>query len=179
MKVPKHFPMLDEPSYILSTPIIFQYVAIFLIAGIPSGYFVWFYLSYQRQSLREIDYVVLVVMTILFLLVFSRNLWRQWISFAADKKGIYIACQGFDRYVFIPWENVGKSAIGMGERRVKSVLISVTVSHARWRELTGGDSKSIQVDNDQGQVTQNINVGNSCRNVEKIRENLERIRSSR
>jgi len=179
MKKPKHFPRLSEPSYILSTPIIFQYVAIFLIAGIPSAYFVWFYLSYQRQSLRAIDYVVLVVMAVLFLLVFRRNTWREWISFAADKKGIYIACQGYDRYVFIPWENVGKSAIGMGERRVKSVLISVTVSHAQWRELTGSDPKSVRIGNDQRQVTQNINVGNSCRNVEKIRENLERIRSSR
>ena len=176
MKEPENFPDLVNPHYVLETPIIFQWLAIIFVITIPSIYFLWFYSEYQKRSLLVVEYFVLAGMILLFLLLFSRNLWRKWITFAADARGVYFASRGFSHYVHLPWENIGETSIGIGERRVKSVIMVVNVTEEKWQELIGKLPDARSLGSTQRSSKRKINIANNCRNVQVIRREIERIR---
>ena len=112
-----------------------------------------------------------MVMIIVLLAVpglFSRRLWHRWVIFAADRKGIYVWNMQF-QYTYVPWSEVGESSVGYGwtgTERAKGVMLALNVSDDLWKKIDPYSTMRNKV----------LAIPNVCRNVEKIRVQIEKIR---
>lgn len=191
MKLPDNFPKLEEPNFILSEPVWVQYLAVcgFLLFGIGSGFLLYHSLFIEKTPLWAI--CILIIIFPLFISVpFSNDMWKRWALFAADKKGCYFRCNWKlfgkkDFYIFIPWENIGESSIGYvsdNDSTSKSVILKIMVSDDIWgKKLTTESYNPKWADFLKTQKDENgyrkFPLGNHCRNVEKTREAIEKMRS--
>lgn len=170
MKLPETLPRLEEPYYVLSPPALAQWLMAAMVVFAPPAWFVWLYTLYRSGSIEVPHYLVAVVLLGTMLAgLSSPNLFRRWVFFAADRKGIYIGNMRWE-YIFVPWSEVGESSVGTASS--KPVLLELKVSDEVWRRIV--PPHPLRVAGISGD--KKFAVGNQMRNVEKVREDIERIR---
>lgn len=127
LKFPEELRKLEKPYFILDTPICLQYSFVIVFCFfIPLIISIWIYIVYTRDGLQFYHYFFAALGSIFFSFSLSNKMWVRWIHLAADRKGIYLASDKLRKCMFIPWEKVGSSYIGIagrGENREKCVIL--------------------------------------------------------
>jgi hypothetical protein len=173
MKLPTSLPSLEEQNFILDNPAPVQYLFRTIIIFLPLIGSVWIFDNYRSGNVEFYHLLIGMILLVWMTALFNRNFWRRWVSFAADRKGIYIGNSRFE-YIFIPWADVGDSSIGygrIGKSKLKCVLLEINISGNLWNEIQRTNF---------GDLARGANIyalSNSLRNVEKTRESIELIRS--
>ena len=179
MKLPIALPRLEEPYYILDNPALIQWSLLAIMVCSPLPIFIWVYARYVSGGLAFYHVFIAVIVLVMLSALFNRNLWRKWVAFAADRKGVYFAKnRGFDyTYTFVPWAEVGESSVGYaGLGRTtgqKTVILELIVSDELWSRIC--PNGTYQIPKKEGGIRL-LGIGNACRNVEETRQNIERIR---
>lgn len=185
MKLPKNMPKSEEPSFILAEKIWVQYFVILLLPLLALSVGHIFYILPSDRIFSK--FLLTGVFILLFAILFSPKMWRRWVIFAADKNGVFFRIdwtvfQNKDFYMFVPWENVGESTIGIISiaDNVRGVELHLKMTDEEWDKLAGKLPPSLSF------LWQN-KYENDCRkypvmgcyyNPKKIREEIEKIRSA-
>jgi hypothetical protein len=180
MKLPENLPELESPFYILDVPALIQWPLLAIMVCSPLPVFIWIYAKYVSGGLAFYHWFIAVIVLVMLSALFNRNLWRRWVAFAADRRGVYFARdRSFDYpFTFVPWGEVGESSIGytgLGYTTgQKTVILELSVSDELWNRIIYPRSGSFQNSSKIG--VRLLGIGNSCRNVKRTQQNIERIR---
>ncbi len=173
MNLHEKLPELEEPYYILDTPAPIRWVLVSLMVCAPPIAFGWIYAAYHTDSLAFPHYAIGLIALVWFSALFNRNNLRRWVSFAADRKGVYIGNMRYE-YVFVPWSEVGEISVGYAARQ-KTVVLELKVPDETWHRIFPPHPLRV-LDPSWRLDTRKFGIGNNCRNVARTRENIERIR---
>lgn len=180
MKLPRNFPDLEDPKFILANPVWLQVGVLVLIATFSTLGVFWALRAYISNTVHYYHYCVAAISVIaLSGVVYPRN-WRRGVIFAADIHGVYFTNYR-GNYTFIPWNDVGESRIGIAGRaqRQKTVILNIRVDNDTWEKMQDGKSTNLlksseeNIDNDG---YRSIGIGNACRNVGNTRKEIELLR---
>lgn len=120
-----------------------------------------------------------ILCALLLLVAAQPRAWRPWVSFAVDRRGIFIRLPDYSGFLHVPWKDVGETEIGQttgvsGGEGVLGVRVRLRLDDETWDRLTGLRSRLfMQPDDGWGR----INLGNSTRDPHEIREAIEKIRT--
>ena len=184
MKLPRNFPALEEPKFILANPVWLQ-ISVLLLSATFSLFGVYWAVHAYLSSTAHFYHYFAVVISIFGLsgAAYSRN-WRRWVSFAADAHGVYFSNIHGD-FTFIPWDDVGESSIGVVggfENRHKTVILKIKVDKNTFEKILGGRVPNLLksfVDNIDHDGYRSIGIGNVLGNVSNLQKDIELLRSKR
>lgn len=177
MKLPEALPELEEPYIILEAPSQDRWLLIICSACFPLAGFAWMCNRYRSGNFELYHLPIALILLLMVSALFNRNLWQRWVSFAADRKGIYIPDFRLEIYAHIPWSNVGSSSVGLaGLRwRQKTVILEVKMSKEIIRPKSRSGPASFLQTLQDGEVMR-FGLSHAGRNLEGTRQNIERIR---
>lgn len=178
LKLPPNLPALEQPHFILATPLWQQLIVllVFLLAVplLALGWVVWLMSSGQAGSTH---YAQAGVMVLLLAGGLHRRNWRRWVVFAADRHGVYL---GSFRGPFhhVPWDRVGPSSIdiaGIGSNRQRTVILPLKVDETTWAALLGGRRRRVNAPAD-GAGFRPFGIGKAGQSVLETQRQIELLR---
>ena len=178
LKLPKKLPPLEEPHFVLAYPEWLQLslVIVFLVA-LPFGTLLWVGALLLAGESGSAHHALAALMVLLLAGgLYPRN-WRRWVSFAADRRGVYLASFGGD-FHHVPWSGVGPSSIdiaGIGSNRQRTVILPLKVDETTWAALLGGRKRRVNAPPD-ARGFHPFGIGNAARDVEHTRRQIEALR---
>ncbi|WJW76279.1 hypothetical protein QVG61_04080 [Thiohalobacter sp. IOR34] len=175
-----NLPELQSPSYILSTPLGIQRFALGLFLAAAGGTILWLAGVYLHGEMGTPHWIAGGIAILLVLVLAQPRAWRPWVSFAADRRGLYIRWPDYSGFLFVPWEDVGETEVGWttgmtGGHGILGVRIRLCLDEADWKRLTGMRSLLFMQPDEQGWGR--INIGNSTRDPCRIQVRIEEIRA--
>ncbi len=171
-------PRLDHPAYLLTTPVWLQRG--FLLAGLGASLAGtgWALQAWAAGRFAFEHGFALILCGLGLLILLRPATWRPWINFACDRRGIHLPWPDGDGFLFVPWQDVGETEVGltsgMAGGGVRGVRIRLRLSKPDWDRLTGRRSRLYMKPDADGWGR--INIGNSARDPERIRERIETMR---
>ncbi|WFP50820.1 hypothetical protein PL263_02055 [Methylomonas sp. EFPC3] len=166
---------LESPYWVLDVPKGIHFIGITLFIFAEMGCLALIYnVDWNRHPFGVKLFVYAIGFGILLSLL-SKKMWRRWVVFAADKKGVYIINNEMSGFIFILWDKVGESYVGLSERNVKSVILKLRLDENDCAQVFGTYQTGKWMAPDaKGYFS--ISIGNCCRNVENSRIQIEQIR---
>ena len=183
MKLPKNFPNLKDPKFILANPVWLQVGVLVLVFAIIISGIIFAFRAIVANTAHFYHYIILTISVIGLLGVFYPRNWRRLVGFAADINGVYF-CNIHGDYTFIPWKNVGESSIGIVggfKNKQKTVILKIRVDNETWERVRGGKTpKLLQIFDTSGvdgDGYRSVAIGNAARNVHNTQREIEQLRS--
>ena len=177
MKLPEKLPALEAPVFILSNPVAVQVAVLFIAILVPPAAWVWVFREIAVGRAEFVHYALALVTAAIFLAGLYPPNWRRWVTFAADRKGVYLGIMKGD-YVHVPWAQVGPTEIGTagrGSNRQRTVILLLRLPPEVLERLLGKyQRRATRIGDSDGFVP--YGIGNALRNVEATQREIERIR---
>ena len=178
MKLPKELPPLETPHFILANPEWLQWMVVLLLLLLaPLAVLIWVGTLVLAGQAESAHYAAAGIMTLVFAAGCHPRNWRRWVSFAADRRGIYLGTFS-GPFVHVPWRDVGPSDIGIagiGSNRQRTVILPLRADEAIWPAILGGRKRRVNAPAD-AQGFRPFGIGNAARNVDETQAQIEAIR---
>lgn len=180
LKLPKNLPPLDAPNFVLANP---EWMQLGVLVGFlllaPFAVLVWVGGLILVGEAASAHYAAAALM----LLVLAAGLyppnWRRWVTFAADRRGIYLPSYR-GAFHFVPWRDVGSSRIdiaGIGSNRQRTVILMLRVDEDTWTALLGGRKRRVNAPADELGFRP-FGIGNAACDVSATQRSIESLRES-
>ena len=104
---------LSGPQFVLAASRLAQAISFLIVLGFSGGYF--FGLGTLMEYMGTMKWVAWLPSPLIVLALFAvlrPSFWKQWINFAADSRGVYLAQVQRSEFVRVPWDRVRKISIG-------------------------------------------------------------------
>lgn len=179
LKLPKNLPPLEPPDFILASP---EWQQLGLLSGFllaPLAVLSWVGGLMLEGAAASAHYAAAAVMLLVLAAGCHPRNWRRWVTFAADRRGIYLpSYRGV--FHFVPWRDVGTSRIdiaGIGSNRQRTVILMLKVDDDTWAALLGGRKRRVNAPADE-QGFRPFGIGNAGQDVNATQSRIEALRAS-
>ena len=101
----------ENPRYLLALDWPCKHILLTVIAVFVIGVAYFLAATYTNGEFKNEHWFLIVLTAFFALLLLLPSTWRPWVTFAADKRGIYLGGADSTAY-FVPWERVGETDTG-------------------------------------------------------------------